>query len=337
MDTSTAEDRLHWSRMPNEESYKKLCAELMPFLPFIDSISCQHLLDFFFFTFHTGMTINTLSKHFYVKGKLIHSSTLHRHWDAVIEGLARWGRSKIKFLSIDDWKKDCFPIFEKEHFSEYRKSFFFFVDGTVVKTLDSSDIESSRALYNSKHKVIQSFISLIFSDVLNAQVPAFIFFVCVTPCGRIIYLSEETVQGKMPDKTHYEKEKVTEKLEKEYGNVEVEEGWSFCIGGDKGYPYISVPSGWKLYITKSGENTKDVDENGEEVEGTEKRKMPHLILDPGIARLRGVVERVIGRIKKWGIFQSKYHCYDVERVGCLVAISSGIVNWCFENNLVKKI
>lgn len=320
---SSMEERAAWVRLPSAMHYQMLLAELAPYLPDHNALSkCTQLqFDLFFFILNSGLSLNKIKDFLFVDGIPLPYSTLHDCFDKILDGFARWGRSKVKFLSTEEWLHDLSPIYENEKYMAYRKHYFIFVDGTIIQTFDSSDCEGSRSLWNVKHKC-----------------PSFIFFVMVTPTGRIVYLSEQMCNGKMHDKTHFEREKVGEKLEERYKEEELEDGWTFAIGGDKGYPFISIPKGWKLYITKSGENSKDVNEEGvESGEPIKKAKAEHVVLDPGIARLRGVVERVIGRIKSWEIFASKYYCSNVKRVKKLVEIVCGIINWSFEMQIIEKL
>jgi hypothetical protein len=312
-----------WSRMPSESSYLSLCGELFKYLPTNIGLSVnpQAMLDLFFFSFSTGLTVHSLRNSFKLNGEAIPYSTLKDGLDAIFEGLSKWGRSKIHLLSLEEWKKDMTPITSKAKYQQYWKRLFYFVDGTVVRTLDSTDPGSSRAIRNGKHAH-----------------PAFVFFILVSPTGRIVYLSREVREGKVHDKTHFDHDGVSNILSSKYSVVPLEEGWSFALGGDKAYPYIGCPPAWKLHITKSGEESCDIDEEGNEIGKKAKDCLKeHVEFDPGIARLRGVVERVIGKVKSWGIFNSVHHCNDVQRVKWIVEISCGIVNWMFENGLLEKI
>jgi hypothetical protein len=317
------EDRMAWARLPTEKAYEMLIKELTPYLPHDIKLSAytQVIFDLFFFTFNTGLSFQLIQKHFYLEGERVPYSTLHDWWCKILEGLAVWGDTKVKLLSHDEWIKELSPIYEKEKYSTYRQMFFYYVDGSIIQTKDTSCPEASRAMRNGKH-----------------QCPSFVFFIIVAPTGRIVYLSEEIREGKVHDKTHFNEEEVKKKLEEKYQEDGLEEGWKYVMCGDKAYPFIAVPDGWLVYITKSGEDTKDIDEDGNEVGVAAKNaKLPHVYFDPGIARLRGVVERVIGRIKSWGFFQSKSHCYNGERVRWCLKIACGIINWSFENKIIEKL
>jgi len=102
------------------------------------------------------------------------------------------------------------------------------------------------------------------------------------------------------------------------------------FGGDKGYPYIGVPKGWSLYITKSGED--ELEEEQEEGEGkrTKRRPItesrPHLICTPKIAKHRSVVERVFGAMKQWQILASTQCCSVQKHVHEFVTIIATLKN-----------
>jgi hypothetical protein len=153
---------------------------------------------------------------------------------------------------------------------------------------------------------------------------------------------QELKEGSVHDKSHWNSDGIVKKLEEKYplGRVEHDgKVWTRGICGDKAYPFIDVPRFWKLYVTKSGESTNDVDHNGKEIADTAKdsKKLPHLVCDPGCARLRGVVERTIRRIKSWPIFscsphvQAAINCFNILKVAC------GLSNWSLENNNLLQI
>ena len=59
-----------------------------------------------------------------------------------------------------------------------------------------------------------------------------------------------------------------------------------------------------------------------------KSNLNDVYFDAGVARLRAVVERSIGRVKSWRIFStSKSYCSVGERVAQLVVLLCGMVNW----------
>lgn len=282
------------------------------------------LLDLLFFSFSTGLSVETIAQGAHLNGEPLHRSTIREWLDKTFSDLSVWARSLIKFISVEQWVKDSSVILNNAGYESYHNTLFAFVDGSVVETRDVFDPVGSRGMYNSKHKF-----------------PAFVFFIMVTPCGRIIYLSDHLQKGATNDKTHFNLEKVALKLSEQYpySSVTVEgKEYQMALGGDKAYPHADCPPNWKWYITKSGEETKDVDEENKEFgEVASKCKLPHVIFDPGIARLRGVVERVIGRVKGWAIFQSKNHCNTQKHVRQIVEISCGIINWFIEHGHLDQL
>ena len=177
---------------------------------------------------------------------------------------------------------------------EFPGVLFYFVDGTVIEVDESCDVAFRRTLWNNKH-----------------QIHAVTFFILVAPDGRIVYVS--TVDdGNVHDKTAWEKSGVINELEDCYRGKEGD--LQFAVGGDKAYPYMTVPNGWHKYITKSGK-----------VPGG--KPDPALHFTPEIAKHRAVVERVIGKMKEWLVLTRKlYMSYDKHRVAKIVFIIANLVN-----------
>jgi len=64
--------------------------------------------------------------------------------------------------------------------------------------------------------------------------------------GRVVYLSSQFQGGHVHDKTHFNKEKVVEKLEEMYESVEtIVDGKKYRreLGGDKAYSFAAKPKG----------------------------------------------------------------------------------------------
>lgn len=295
----------------------------LPEIPFQAKYSKSLLLDMFFFMFSTGMSSRDISKTLLVNGLQVSHQSIISWMDLTMENLAKWGQSTVKWPTPDQWLADSRRIQEASHYSDYAQKLFFFVDGTIIKTFDTSDIRISQKMRNSKHGS-----------------PGFVFFIMVTPAGRVVYVSELR-EGTCHDKTHFMSDGVVALLEKEYPEPSVTLNgikYQLVLGGDKAYPFAPLPSGWHWYITKTGEGSMDVDSEGKEVgERASSQKLKNVIFDPGFARLRSVVERTIGRIKGWAIFSSKHHLTSEQRVKWLILISIGLLNWDFEKGYLEKI
>jgi hypothetical protein len=105
------------------------------------------------------------------------------------------------------------------------------------------------------------------------------------------------------------------------------------LGGDKTYPFTSKPEGWHWYITKTGEDSKDIDKTNNEIGQIAKNSNLHNVqFDPAFARLRGVVERTIGKIKFWPIFSQRQHTNSYDQVKMLLTFAVGLINWMFDNH-----
>lgn len=318
-------NRMNLLHLQDISIFEKLWTELLNALPPTRKLaSNESLLDLLFFCFSTGLPLETLRRSFFVNGRLLSSQTIMNYFDDTLDALQSWSDQQIHFLQDEEWLSDSAKILEMPSYEEYASTLFYFVDGSVIETLDTNDPEASRNLRNAKHKI-----------------PAFVFFVMVSPRGRVVYLSEEFRKGCTHDKTHFNSEQVVEKLEKFYSSPKVLlEGKEFQreIGGDKAYVFANKPNGWNLRITKSGEGVRDVDQEGKEV-GLEARlqNLKNVYFDPGFASLRGVVERTIHRIKDWAIFKSPMWCSNINRVAKMVRFATALVNFFIVQKGIRQI
>ena len=122
---------------------------------------------------------------------------------------------------------------------------------------------------------------------------AFVFFIVVTPEGRIFFVSH-AMGGSEHDKTHWNTLTGPKELEEKYQGKECRK--TFTLGGDKAYWGVKRPDGWANYVTKSAEKEErkereeekekckqfGKEKNGEE-EGQEKR-------NESSGKKKGVVE-----------------------------------------------
>jgi DDE superfamily endonuclease len=317
---SSLEDRVDWFRTKEKNIHQELMGELRKKIT-IDTnnphIKCTKdlLLDLLFFTFASGLSFETISKGFYgTDGKTVSSRTISRWFDQVLTDLLPWSKEQVYFLTDEEWIKDSSKIYSQEKYQHFWQTLFYFVDGSVIETCDSSDPLTSRTFRNGKHSI-----------------SAIVFFVVVSPRGRIVYVSERFREGTVHDKTHWEDEKVTQQLAKAYESGQVTlNGITYQreMGGDKAYPHMSKPGGWRVRVTKTAEETKDVGTDGQE-KGPKAcdAKLQDVFFDPSMARLRGVVERTIGKVKSWPIFQNPKACSTLMRTYKMVWFSCALVNW----------
>lgn len=328
---NSLENRVSWYRTRNPQLHVELWLELMPLLeiPPQSKVTPELLLDLIFFVFSTGLSMVDVSKVFFVDGVLVSVSTLYRWFDMTIDSLSKWGRKQIYFLLDEEWLFYSSKIFENEEFKRYENILFYFVDGTIIEVQDTSDPLMSQTLRNGKHGC-----------------PAIVFFIMVAPGGIVTYLCEEFSEGCMHDKTHFNSDGTSRKLQEFYSTATVTiNGKEFQreLGGDKAYPHAEKPPGWKWRITKSGEHTEDVTPEGKEIHGTQakqmtkKNQLENVIFDPGFARLRSVVERAIGRIKSWPVFSSPSFCSNLQRTVDMVTFSVGLSNWFMRKTNTKQI
>ena len=113
----------------------------------------------------------------------------------MLEDLLPWVKSQIFFLSDEEWIRDSWKICETHEYQQYWKTLFYFADGTVVEQQNSGDSLISCAIQNGKHTI-----------------PAYVFFVVVSPCGQIVYLSNNLQDGSVHDKTHWNEASVVKEL-----------------------------------------------------------------------------------------------------------------------------
>lgn len=328
---NSLDQKVSWYRTRNASLHMELWSELTPLLeiPPQSKVTPELLLDLIFFAFSTGLSMVDISKVFLVDGATVSVSTLYRWFDIAIKSLSKWGRKQVYFLSDVEWLSNSSKITENEDFQRYENILFYFVDGTIIEVQDTSDPLMSQTIRNGKHGC-----------------SAIVFFIMVAPGGIVTYLSEEFTEGCVHDKTHFNADNTCRKLQEFYPSATtIINGKEFHreLGGDKAYPHADKPPGWNWRITKSGEHTKDVTEEGKDIRGTrakklaKKKQLENVIFDPGFARLRSVVERAIGRIKSWPVFSSPSFCSNLQRTANMVAFSVGLNNWFMRKTNTKQI
>lgn len=317
------EEKVDWFKTKSPILHDALYKELFSWIELPTAQNAKFnpelLLDLFFLAMSTGLGIKALTRVVKVDGEKVTRQTVQRWFDRTLDCLENWGLKQITWVSLKEWKEDCKRHNQPEYL-KYQKVLFFHIDGSIVETFDTSDPAGRRAIRNGKHGC-----------------PAFVFFIIVTSRGRIVYLSKEVKEGSVNDKSHVNDEKVVEQLKDVYGEegkgrIDDEEYlFSFC--GDKAYPFMKLPPHWKLYVTKTGEDTIETDERGNAIGPKAKdAKLPNVEFDSAVARLRSVVERVILRVKSWPIFNCSPHCSTVIRVKKLLIISCGLVNWFLKHD-----
>jgi hypothetical protein len=119
----------------------------------------------------------------------------------------------------------------------FKERLFLFIDGTPIPSFGSSDLEYDRGSwkqYKKRH--------------------CYTWFCLVAGNGRIVYCSD-ALPGAWDDRKCYDECHVKEMLERELarlGSGLTVAGLQPCLGGDKGYPSIEKPSGWEVWLTRSG-------------------------------------------------------------------------------------
>lgn len=102
-----------------------------------------------------------------------------------------------------------------------------------------------------------------------------------------------------------EEKKLITQLEEQYPKPWTIDGkdYTLCVGGDKAYPEIDLPSDWHVYVTMTAEHQaiesdKSSDQSSAQflINNDNRRHK-----SPELAKYRAVVERVIGAMKKFKI------------------------------------
>ena len=149
-------------------------------------------------------------------------------------------RKYVRLLTDEEWEK------EMERYEEYRGRYvLIFTDGSVLETVECADPALARAMRSGKHCI-----------------PCYVFFVVVSPRGRVVYVSDYVVGGAVHDSVHWQVSDVVERLKEAYPEAVTATGKRRAVSGDKAYPCIDVPENWQLIITKTGET--DVPEFGDD-------------------------------------------------------------------------
>jgi hypothetical protein len=279
-----------------------------------------------------------------------------------IEDLYTWAVPQIHLLKTSEWKKSNTPRLE----SLYPGFLFYFLDGTVLQIWSPEDVVKNKQSFNKKH----GFCALT-------------YYIVVAPDGMIVYVSlvdvgcahdattwntspdfppvsivdgEERKDGRTllqgleefygPGKQDGEEEGEEEGVgQRTYVGADLDEKMVFCLGGDKAYPYILLPNGWKLFVTMtSGEvishqEAEEATEATREIFGNRSQMVPefvHHINDdprrkrcPLIAKSRSVVERVIGAMKEYKILENVPYIsrQQINHVYMLVVVIAGLCNY----------
>jgi hypothetical protein len=287
--------------------YEALFAELLPFFPEVlhghSKGSNRVALQLLFMKYTHGMTDELLALFCGV-----HATTAGR-WVSLAESvLAPWAAEQVQLPDILAWAADCEGLPEV-----FDNDLVVFVDGTVIYTEQPHDITAQRMFY-STHK----------------HAWGWQFFILVTPTGRIVHVSD-VHPANIHDSAQFNSSDAVQKLTDMYDYDVNQEYISCAIGGDKAYPKIRRPPGWRVYCTMSAaDNAVDEAIDGVFDEAT-------TIMDPGIAGARSVVERVFARMKKYSIMQKHSSLRSDERSEKVIRLVAALVNWTAKFNKVLQI
>ena len=253
--------------------------------------------------------------------------SLQMHFNSFIDDVQAWANGQVRRLSNEELlaeskKNTDYPG------GKYSKIILFHVDGSVSQTYVPGDCSAARVMRNTKHNM-----------------HSWTWYIIVSSSGKILYVSE-VEGGSIHDKTHLDNDQGLFKLAKWYGGKDghlVINGskYQLCMCGDKAYPRAKLPPGWRGRVTKSGEQTNDVNDDGEEIEGSSvaagAQPPADVDFDPEVAKLRGVVERVICLMKTWGIMTGMTHMTDQTKADKIVRFVAALVNWTLRRRKITQV
>ena len=294
-------DDLHaFVNFPSQVCLDAFLSAVLPFVPKHRKAGTDELtrLKVTLFAVASGLSSRTLDRMGWVSRTTI-STWVNEITEAIVK--APLYKQYVRFLTDEEWEK------EMERYESYKDRYvLIFTDGSVLETVECTDPALARAMRSGKHNI-----------------PAFVFFVVVSPRGRVVYVSDYVAGGSVHDSVHWQVSDVVKRLKEEYPTAFTANGKRRAVSGDKAYPCIDVPHEWQLIITKTGETDKPEfgvdDHQTEEIAAMIKvlqeryalrddtgSDMPGVSFDPEMAVPRSVVERTIRRIKSWRILESTW-------------------------------
>jgi hypothetical protein len=228
-------------------------------------------------------------------------SAVTKKMNKILESLSEWTAEQIQLPSLEEWIASTTPAF-KEKFPNIAS---FFIDGTFVPIFKPYNNEMQKKAYNGKHRL-----------------HSWVFSILVTCDGRIVWLSRPEL-GNQHDATAWNIDTGVNKLRDKYATISTTYPKSpatpqLIIGGDKAYPRIRLPGGWKVVLTKTAKDAVGGIERVE-AEAIANLRPPNMnaasilqaegtssVISSGIAEFRSIVERTFQVVKRWNILQSKF-------------------------------
>lgn len=270
-------------------------------------------------------------------------SVIRVHFRRIAIALQPWVLEQVYFPDIPAWISQTSEKFRSIEI--FKNHVMFFVDGTILKCFSPINPPLRRARWNPKHKTAARAFSIL-----------------VTEKGEIVWVSE-IMSGKVHDRDAWNNSGVAQELRKKYGTQYPQKKPTIdnpilSVGGDKGYPHIVLPQGWKLYVTKTAitelqanpmaqmddnelvsqsESTSSEissEQNSATDSSDEHKNFDHLpnsdnrIFTKELAQFRSVVERSFRDVKCWQILGNRYFTSSKRsRLHRVVRIICAIVNW----------
>lgn len=250
-------------------------------------------------------------------------TTISDHFNHLRDNLREWAESYFTLPSIAKWTQATPDDFK----AEYPNALSFFIDGTVVPIYKPKNNSAQKKAYNGKH----GFHALVFS-------------ILVTPDGRIVWLSQIDL-GNQHDATAWNSSNGPASLARKYRNIATApikdaDHPQLTIGGDKAYPRIKLPGGWKVVVTKTAKDNAGQGirffQNGIPHDPTSNQDPgsyhvaddTQSVISGTIAKWRSTVERTFAVVKQFKILSAKFATTkkDRKRSANLIRIVCALAN-----------
>lgn len=309
-----------WTGIPGADRIIEVFAEKVPTQKTgrPSAFSPQQWSALFLIYLRMGCTVSWVSN-FCRAGK----TTINDHFNHLRDNLRDWAESYFTLPSIAKWTQATPDDFK----AEYPNTLSFFIDGTVVPIYKPKNNSAQKKAYNGKHGF-----------------HAHVFSILVTPDGRIVWMSQIDL-GNQHDATAWNSSNGPATLARKYRDIATApikdaDHPQLTIGGDKAYPRIKLPGGWKVVVTKTAKDNAGQGirffQNGIPHDPTSNQDPDswHVaddtqsVISGTIAKWRSTVERTFAVVKQFKILSAKFATTkkDRKRAANLIRIVCALAN-----------
>lgn len=266
-----------------------------------DGISPQGFFNKLLMWLRKGLSLKEL------KGNMS-KSTFSNRAKYFIQALKPWAMKMVCFpLTVESWMEanngmKTSNVRKDETIRKlYPNQVFFFADGSYSQVSEPNLCSMSRRnFWNSKH---------------NCH--AVSYFILSDPTGRIVFTSK-VYEGSVGDAEAWKSADMFGILKHSFpaNFFSSQPHITPSIGGDKAFPRVKIPDHWKLHTTRIKASKADL-------------KDIKCVVDPNLAPHRSVVERSIGRLKRWKIWnnQSFLSVQSFSFLSDLLLITAALTNY----------